>query len=149
MAKKKTSGDELAEYLKFMEEKNLHELEIRDGETHIKLVRQSKQPIYEPLLHAAPAKAVSPKKEEKPTPEEGVPVKSPLAGVFYRARSPQAPAFVNVGDNVTAEQPLCIIEAMKVMNEIVAGNFGRVVKILVENGKPVEANQTLFILKQE
>jgi acetyl-CoA carboxylase biotin carboxyl carrier protein len=147
MAKKKTSGDELAEYLKFMEEKNLHELEIRDGETHIKLVRQSKQPIYEPLLHAAPAKAVSPKKEEKPTPEEGVPVKSPLAGVFYRARSPQAPAFVNVGDNVTAEQPLCIIEAMKLMNEIKSEVRGKVVAVNVANGDPVEFGQALFSLE--
>jgi acetyl-CoA carboxylase biotin carboxyl carrier protein len=79
--------------------------------------------------------------------EDGTPVKAPIAGVFYRARSPQSPAFVNVGDSVTSEQPMCIIEAMKVMNEIIAGASGRVEKILVENGKPVEAGQMLFILK--
>lgn len=145
MNKKKSLADDLAEYLHFMEEKNLHELEIKEGDFHIKLVRQSKAPVIAEISHVPRAKP----KLDKPPIEEGHHVKAPIAGVFYRARSPQSPAFVNVGDIVTSEQPMCIIEAMKVMNEIVAGAHGRVVKILVENGKPVEANQTLFILKQE
>jgi acetyl-CoA carboxylase biotin carboxyl carrier protein len=142
--KKKLATDDLNEYLRFMEEKNLHELEIKDGDFHVKLVRQSRTPTIADLSHhSAPSKP----KADKPVVEDGTPVKAPIAGVFYRARSPQSPAFVNVGDSVTSEQAMCIIEAMKVMNEIVAGASGRVEKILVENGKPVEAGQTLFILK--
>jgi acetyl-CoA carboxylase biotin carboxyl carrier protein len=142
--KKKLATDDLNEYLRFMEEKNLHELEIKDGDFHVKLVRQSRTPTITDLSHhSAPSKP----KADKPVVEDGTPVKAPIAGVFYRARSPQSPAFVNVGDSVTSEQAMCIIEAMKVMNEIVAGASGRVEKILVENGKPVEAGQTLFILK--
>lgn len=127
-----------------MEEKNLLELEVHEGPFHVKLVRQSKhQPVS--IVPLRP----SSKKPAEPQKEDGLPVKAPIAGVFYRARSPQSPPFVNVGDVVTAEQPLCIIEAMKVMNEIVAGTSGRVVKIPVENGKPVEADQTLFIVKPD
>jgi acetyl-CoA carboxylase biotin carboxyl carrier protein len=131
-----------------MEEKNLHELEIREGDFHVKLVRQSRMPVMTEMLHHAASSTAKSQaaKTSKPV-EDGTPVKAPIAGVFYRARSPQSPAFVNVGDSVTSEQPMCIIEAMKVMNEIIAGASGRVEKILVENGKPVEAGQMLFILK--
>ncbi len=146
--KKKVTTDDLADYLQFMEEKNLHELEIKDGDFHVKLVRQSRgQHIVTDMSHPVSAKAAPGKHSPAAPVEEGTPVKAPIAGVFYRARSPQSPAFVNVGDSVTSEQTMCIIEAMKVMNEIVAGASGRVAKILVENGKPIEAGQTLFILK--
>jgi acetyl-CoA carboxylase biotin carboxyl carrier protein len=149
MNKKKALAEELAEYLRFMEAKNLHELEIKEGDFHIKLVRQSRAPVIAEISHHPGTGKASSGKPEKPAVEEGHHVKAPIAGVFYRARSPQSPAFVNIGDNVTSEQTMCIIEAMKVMNEIVAGAHGRVTKILVENGKPVESGQTLFILKQE
>lgn len=149
MSKKKSLAEDLAEYLHFMEEKNLHELEIKEGDFHIKLVRQSKGPAAAEMAQASSGAAAKKGQPSAPAQEEGHHVKAPIAGVFYRARSPQSPAFVNIGDVVTSDQPMCIIEAMKVMNEIVAGAHGRVAKILVENGKPVEANQTLFILKQE
>ena len=75
-----------------------------------------------------------------------MPIKSPLAGVFYRAPSPQAAPFAKEGDDVTPDKTLCIIEAMKVLNEINAGTTGRILKIMVENGKPVQAGQTLFLV---
>lgn len=74
-------------------------------------------------------------------------VRSPIVGTFYRAPSPDSPSFVEVGSRVNAGDTLCIIEAMKLMNEIESDKSGTVVKIMVENGKPVEYNQVLFVLK--
>jgi len=140
--------DKLNEFFQLMETEHLNELEISMGSFHVKLVRQSTHAVHvSPLAHAPYAseapKAAAPKPEE-PT---GISVKSPIAGVFYRARSPQSPPFVAEGASVKIDQPLCIIEAMKVMNEITAKVDGRISKILVENGKPVEADQTLFIIQ--
>ncbi|MCK9484481.1 MAG: acetyl-CoA carboxylase biotin carboxyl carrier protein, partial [Candidatus Marinimicrobia bacterium] len=80
---------------------------------------------------------------------KGVEVKSPIVGTFYRAPAPDAEPYVNIGDSVAVGQPLCIIEAMKIMNVIEAEIPGKVVKILVENTQPVEYNQTLFIIEKE
>ena len=139
-------SDRLEEFLKLMEEEDLQELEVVDGAFAVKLVRQSLAPRYT----AAPAAAHSPapaKAARKAEPEIGKPIKSPLAGVFYRAPSPNAALFVNEGDVVTPDKTLCIIEAMKVLNEINAGVSGRILKIMVENGKPVQTGQTLFLVE--
>ncbi len=91
-------------------------------------------------------------KEKAPTPEIPANVKkitSPIVGTFYRAPAPDAPPFVEVGDRVKEDTTLCIIEAMKIMNEIKAEMRGKVVKILVENGMPVEYNQPLFLIEPE
>lgn len=93
--------------------------------------------------------------EQNTTPETALPqkenkyhiIKSPLVGTFYRAPSPGAPPFVEVGDRVSKGQVLCIIEALKVMNEIESDVDGKVVKILVENGQPVEYGQELFYIE--
>jgi acetyl-CoA carboxylase biotin carboxyl carrier protein len=74
-------------------------------------------------------------------------IKSPIVGTFYRAPAPDADSYVNVGDNVSAGSVLCIIEAMKLMNEIESDINGKIVKILVENGRPVEYNQPLFLIQ--
>ncbi len=79
---------------------------------------------------------------------KGVEVKAPIVGTFYRSPAPDAEPYVNVGDTVAVGQPLCIIEAMKIMNVIEAEVAGKVTKILVENGQPVEYNQTLFIIEK-
>jgi len=113
----------------------------------------------------APARAAAPAetKGEEPAPakaapaettEEGMPanvktITSPIVGTFYRSPAPDAPPFVNVGDRVKEDTTLCIIEAMKLMNEIKAEMRGRIVKILVENGMPVEYNQPLFLVEPE
>ena len=75
-------------------------------------------------------------------------VKSPMVGTFYRAPSPDADAYVNVGSNVTPGSVLCIIEAMKLMNEIESEVSGKIIKILVENSQPVEYNQPLFLIEK-
>lgn len=101
------------------------------------------QPIPHPTQPAPqnqPADALPPAKVEKAYHE----IKSPIVGTFYRAPAPDAAPFVEVGDEVKPGQTLCIIEAMKLMNEIESDVAGKVVKILVENGKPVEYNQVLF-----
>ncbi len=90
--------------------------------------------------------------EAKPAPPPSViyhKINSPIVGTFYRAPSPDSPPFVEVGTHVTPGQTLCLVEAMKVMNEIESDISGTVVEILVENGKPVEYNQTLMLIKPD
>jgi acetyl-CoA carboxylase biotin carboxyl carrier protein len=141
-------SERLEELLKLMEDENLQELEITDGPFEVKLVRQGRAPVHHaPRSHAAPAPRAS-----APTPKADdfgklTPVKSPLAGIFYRAPSPQAAPFVKEGETVSPDKTLCLIEAMKVLNEINGGVSGTVVRILVENGKPVTAGQNLFLIE--
>lgn len=89
------------------------------------------------------------KSEKTETEEDLIPIKTPMVGTFYQASSPEATPFVEEGDMVEAEQVVCIIEAMKLMNEIKAETRGKIAKILVEDGHPVEYGQTLFLLKAE
>ncbi len=135
------SQDRLEEYLKLMDEENRHELEIRHGPFQVKLVRQ---PASAPRTTGATAGKPAADAAEK---IKGTPIKSPLAGVFYRSPSPQSAPFVNEGDVVSADKTLCLVEAMKVMNEITAGVSGTVLRIMVENGKPVQAGQILFVIE--
>jgi acetyl-CoA carboxylase biotin carboxyl carrier protein len=128
-----------------MVEENLQELEIREAHFTVKLVRRSKPshgPVHHAPTHGAPAPAASPE-----PPQNRLAVTAPLAGVFYRAASPQASPFVNAGDTISPGQLLCIIEAMKIMNEIRSEVGGRVQKILAENGKVVKGGQELFLLE--
>jgi acetyl-CoA carboxylase biotin carboxyl carrier protein len=99
---------------------------------------------------AAPTAAAPAPAPAAPAPAEGanlVPLKSPMIGTFYRSSSPETPAFVQVGDLVEKGQVICIIEAMKLFNEIEAEQSGRVVKALVENASPVEYDQPLFLIE--
>ncbi|MBV9079955.1 MAG: biotin/lipoyl-binding protein [Elusimicrobia bacterium] len=133
-----------------MEEENLHELEIVDGPFEVKLVRQGRVPVIHAHGHGhAPRPAAT--ASDAPAKGEDLgnllPVKAPLAGIFYRAPSPQAAPFIKEGESVIPEKTLCIIEAMKVLNEINAGVSGTVARILVENGKPVSAGQNLFLIE--
>ena len=105
------------------------------------VVAAAPAPVAAPV--AAPAAAPAPAAEVK---VEGTQVASPMVGTFYRAPSPGAAPFVSVGDKVTAGQTLCIIEAMKLLNEIEAETSGTIKEICVENGQPVEFGQTLFII---
>ncbi len=99
-------------------------------------------PAAAPAPEAAPAAAAAPSPERAKWKE----LRSPIVGTLYRAPSPESPNFVNVGDTVTVGQTLCIIEAMKVMNEIEAEFAGTVKEILVENGSPVEAEAVIFLI---
>jgi len=131
-----------------MDEEGLDELELSDGKSHVKLVRQSKGQPALPVNRPSRDSSQEPKEGQAES-ESGTPVKSPLAGVFYSAPSPKSPPLVKEGDKVSSGQPLCIIEAMKVMNEIISPTRGRITRVLVENGKPVSADQTLFIIGPE
>ncbi|WP_216325545.1 acetyl-CoA carboxylase biotin carboxyl carrier protein [Deinococcus aestuarii] len=104
---------------------------------------QSLTPVAPPTDAPEPATAAP----STPARSTGTPVKAPIVGTFYAASSPDAPAFVKVGDTVQAGQVLCIIEAMKLMNEIEAELGGTVREILVNNAEPVEYGQTLFIIE--
>jgi acetyl-CoA carboxylase biotin carboxyl carrier protein len=100
-----------------------------------------------PLVSAAPEAASPPEAPPAPARPTGTPLKAPIVGTFYLSSSPDAPAYVKVGDRVEAGQVLCIIEAMKLMNEIEAETAGTVREILVKNAEPVEYGQTLFYIE--
>ncbi|MDO8596919.1 MAG: acetyl-CoA carboxylase biotin carboxyl carrier protein, partial [Sulfuricaulis sp.] len=107
------------------------------------VMMQQAAPVQQTAPVAAP---VVPAVAEVPV-ETGQVIKSPMVGTFYRSSSPGAKAFAEVGDQVKEGQPICIIEAMKIMNEIETEVTGTVTKILVENGQPVEYGQPLFIVE--
>ncbi len=124
----------LQELYEFMLEKGLDAVELKDEDTRIKLTRRLGSP---PVHQARPVQAA-------PELLNAQIIVTPLAGVFYRASSPTSVPFVKEGDTVDLGQTLCIVEAMKVMNEIKAESRCRIVKIVAENGRPVTAGQTLF-----
>ena len=132
-----------------IEESDIAELEIKEGEESIRISRYSAAPAqvtYAPAPVAAPAAtavAAAPA-EEKIT---GHVVKSPMVGTFYRSASPGTKVFVEVGQAVLAGDTLCIIEAMKILNQIEADKSGVVTQILVDNAEPVEYGQPLFIIE--
>ncbi len=134
-------------------ESGIAELEITEGEGKVRIVKfsQAVQPVaYAPApvaaAPAAPAADVAPAAAAAPAVAEGHTVKSPMVGTFYRASNPGAAAFVQVGQSVKEGEPLCIIEAMKLLNEIEADKTGVIQAILVENGEPVEYGQPLFVI---
>jgi acetyl-CoA carboxylase biotin carboxyl carrier protein len=138
-------------------ESDIAELEVTEGESKVRIVKSSAIPQNQMVMvppqgvqqfqapavqGAAPAPAAAP---AAPV-ETGHVVKSPMVGTFYRSSSPGAPAFIEVGATVKEGDTLCIIEAMKLLNEIDADLAGTVTKILVENGQPVEFGQPLFVI---
>ncbi len=146
----------LKKLIDLVQESGIAELEITEGEEKVRINRvgNTAQPAMmtmpapvAPMPAAAPAAAAAPTAAPAAAAEpEGHVVKSPMVGTFYRSPSPGAKAFVEVGQSVSAGETLCIIEAMKLLNEIEADASGIVKAILVENGQPVEYGQPLFIL---
>ncbi len=142
-----------------LEDSGLAELEIHEGEESVRLSRfGSAAPAVAPMpaqtiVPAAPAAAPEapaalPATDAAPAETEGTPIRSPMVGTFYAAPSPDAPPFVKVGDTIQAGDPLCIIEAMKMFNQIEAEVSGTITAILVENGQPVEFDQPLFLVRE-
>jgi acetyl-CoA carboxylase biotin carboxyl carrier protein len=141
--------------IELVESSGIAELEISEGEERVRITRSlppgGQQAAAQPLpTNAAGLTLASPERAaggNAPAVEpEGHVVKSPMVGTFYRAASPGAKPFVEVGDEVKAGDPLCIIEAMKLMNEIEADRAGVVKAILLENGQPVEYGQPLVVI---
>lgn len=150
--------NEIKEILDLFNSSNVAEMEVQRGENRVRLrrgatdVSQVVPPIAASISVAesvpppvAPTPAAA--KPAPPSDENTVLVKSPIVGTFYESPSPDAPAFVKVGDVVAPGQVLCIIESMKLMNEIEAEVGGTIIAKLVENGRPVEYGEPLFSLK--
>jgi acetyl-CoA carboxylase biotin carboxyl carrier protein len=135
--------------VELMKEHDLAEIDLRQGEQRVRL-RRGAEPLiaapaaYPASAHSAPPAAASEKPADAAASADLAIIKSPMVGTFYSAASPESPAFVKVGDHVGPETTVCIIEAMKVFNEIPAEISGQVAAILVENGAPVEFAQPLF-----
>ena len=135
-------------------ESNVSELEITEADGKVRIVKAGAAPVAmampliqaQPLPAAAAPVAAAAVAEAAPA-ETGHVVKSPMVGTFYRASSPGAKAFAEVGDQVKEGQAICIIEAMKIMNEIETDKAGTITKILVDNGQPVEYGQPLFVIE--
>jgi len=136
--------------IELLEESGIAEIEIHEGEESVRISRHSSAP--QTVVAAAPAPAPAAPAAAEPEAESGaaIPpghqVTSPMVGTFYRAPSPGARPFVEVGQHVNAGDTLCIIEAMKMLNQIEADRSGTVVAILAENGQPVEFGQPLFVI---
>ena len=145
----------LKKLIDLVQESGIAELEITEGEEKVKIVKGGAVAMAQPTMmmaapmpaEARPAAAPAPAAPEaEPAAPEGHVVKAPMVGTFYRSPSPDAKVFVEVGQAVKEGDTICIIEAMKLMNEIEADASGTVKAILVENGQPVEYGQPLFIL---
>jgi len=138
-------------------ESDIAELEVTEGESKVRIVKSSSAPhnqvVMMPQAAAAPQYAAPTAAPAATAPAISAPaeivghvVKSPMVGTFYRASAPGAPSFVEVGSSVKEGDTLCIIEAMKLLNEIDADASGVIKEILVENGQPVEFGQPLFVI---
>jgi len=137
---------EIKEMINLMNENDLLELELERDGLKIRLKKSSGQ--LQQIITTSEAPAVKPQalKEEEPVfkKQELIEIKSPMVGTFYRASSPESAPFVDTGSEIQPGEVICIIEAMKLMNEIKAEVKGRIKEILVENGNPVEFGQVLF-----
>lgn len=149
--------DDIRKLVELMEERGVVELEMEDRKGKVRLVRENHRapvvaqfippPVSLPAQPALVAAPVAAERPAEPSSTTDTPIVSPMVGTFYRAPSPDSKPYVDVGSVVEQEDVVCIIEAMKMMNEIRAEVRGRVRKILVENGQPIEYDQPLFLLE--
>ena len=154
---------EIQDLIDFIAKSGLNKVNIETEEFKISVQRDAAQKVKyvsEPSHHAAPAPApIAAAPQAAPAPAPAAPaaapasddskyvaIKAPMIGTFYRASSPESPIFVNVGDEVKKGQVICIIEAMKLFNEIESEVSGKIVKVLVDNATPVEYDQPLFLV---
>lgn len=153
--------------LDLISESDVNEVSIEEGDFKIKVKKKSDakfadSPVYQYQIPQQPQQAPQnpspaapqteetvPKQEASGQEADGTTVKSPIVGTFYRSPSPESDPFIEVGDRIETGQTLCIIEAMKIMNEIEAEFSGTVQKILVDDAQPVEFDQPLFIIKKD
>jgi acetyl-CoA carboxylase biotin carboxyl carrier protein len=153
---------QIQDLIKFVSKSGVNEVSIEEQDFKITIktnqeptfvAAQPQQQIVAQVPAAAPAPAAAAPAAVAPAPvasddtSKYITVKSPMIGTFYRSSNPEKPSFVNVGDEVSAGQVVCIIEAMKLFNEIESEVSGRIVKVLVENAQPVEYDQPLFLVE--
>ena len=141
--------------IELLEESGINELEITEGEESVRISRGGPVQQYAPVQYtaqvAAPqapaAASAAVATPAAPAAPAGYQLKSPMVGTFYRAESPTSKSFAEVGQSVKVGDTLCIVEAMKMMNQIQSDKAGTITAILVENGEPVEFDQPLFIIE--
>jgi len=145
---------EIKEMINLMNENGLSELEIEKDDMRIRLKKTANgiEGFDGPLVLQGQSAAAQPKVQNAQEAQEKnliktVEIKSPMVGTFYRAPNPEAPAYVEVGQNIEPGQVICIIEAMKLMNEIKSEIKGKILEILVDNAEPVEFGQPLFLIE--
>lgn len=139
----------LKKLIQLVKEEDISGIAIEEKGVKYEVRREKAVTALSSFPQPTPPPPPPPEKVEEKEQEEGlVAITSPMVGTFYRAPSPEAPPFVEVGDEVEPGKVVCIIEAMKLFNEIEAEVRGKIVKILVENGKPVEYGQKLFLVKK-
>ena len=136
--------DQLRELIQLLDESNLTEIEVEHDDDRIRIRRDPAAIVATVAPSVAPATSGPEAEPSSPAEPDGVFVTSPFVGTFYRAPSPDGEPFVEVGDSFAAGQILCIVEAMKLMNEIESEVAGTIVEVLVENGKPVEYGDPHF-----
>ena len=146
-----TAFDQVQKFYQFMNSNKLEVIEFSKDNTYVKLVRKHNNavhqiPVFAPTAHAPAGKAVPAKQQVQAA--AGETIKAPMSGIFYRAPSPSSPPYVREGDTVKEGQVICVIEAMKVFNEIKAEFNCVIEKVVQENGKPVEPNGDLFQVKK-
>jgi len=140
--------------IELLEESDLAEIEIHEDKESVRISRTSQVVATQPAMMAAAPQAAAPAPTADATPKSveaavvsGNPITAPMVGTFYRAAAPGAKPFAEVGQRVNIGDTLCIIEAMKMLNQIEADKAGVIVDILVENGQPVEYGETIFIVE--
>jgi acetyl-CoA carboxylase biotin carboxyl carrier protein len=150
---------EIKELIKLVSESDVSEVEVERGDFKVSIkkveekttiIQQAAAPTvqaYVPATPVASAPAAPAAPVHTPVASNLITIKSPMIGTYYKTPSPDKPAFVNVGDEIKVGQVLCIVEAMKLFNEIESEVAGRIVKILVENSSPVEYDQPLFLVE--
>ncbi|MEO9964620.1 MAG: acetyl-CoA carboxylase biotin carboxyl carrier protein [Reichenbachiella sp.] len=148
---------EIRDLIDFLSSSGLEEVNIETDEFKIKIKRSNEAQVVERMVAAAPAAPAAPAAAPTPAPAATpaadsapagnyVEIKSPMIGTFYRSANPESPTFVNVGDKVSAGSTVCIVEAMKLFNEIESEISGTIVKVLVDDSQPVEYDQPLFLV---
>lgn len=146
---------EIQKLLDFIAQSTLDEVSIETSELKLSVKRYGVAPVVQQVAAVAPvaaqAPAVAPSAQAPAAPvvaSNRVTIKSPMIGTFYRSSSPDRPSLVEIGSEITKGAPVCIIEAMKLFNEIESEISGRIVEVLVENATPVEFDQPLFVVEQ-
>lgn len=137
---------EVKQIYKFMRENDLGTIDYEDKGTRVRLVRMPPAQVAVPV--AAGAGAAAEQEQASAKPQYSQTIKSPLMGIFFRGSSPSAPPFIKEGEKVKAGTPICLIEAMKVFNEVKAANDCIIKKVLVENGQPVKPGDLLFAIEK-
>lgn len=148
----------IQELVKLINKTSIGEISIEEKDFKI-TIKQKKEAVQnftaqqyqpapqQPIAQLAPPKLEASKEADSPKPDNFITIKSPMIGTFYRQAGPSKPIFINVGDEVTTGTVVCIIEAMKLFNEIESEVAGKIVKVLVEDASPVEFDQPLFLVE--